>query len=180
METRPTGLGLRFPNVGPGPDPLSLVDLTAPVAPPDPTTVEAPDPAHEAIVVLLHRDHHAGNCRRQVRAVADRYDEFRERGTQVVSVVSEPRHRVREWQARYDLPYPICADPAAEAGEAFDQRVRHGTLGRTFDLLGRMPAAIVLDVRAPGDVAVLATHRGDSIWDRPRIDALLSDVAQRS
>ena len=178
--TRLTELEVRLPNVGPGPDPLTLTELTDPVLPADPTTTSDADPAHESIVVLLHRDHHAGNCRRQVRAVADRYNEFRERGCQVVSVVPEPRARVREWQTQYDLPYPICADPETNAGETFDQPVHHGRLGDAFDLVGRMPTAIVLDVRDPGTVSVVATYRGDTIWDRPEIDALLTDIDQRT
>ncbi len=170
----------QLPNLGPGPDPLTLTGLTDPVLPADPTTTEEADPAYESIVVLLHRDHHAGNCRRQVRAVADRYDEFRERGCQVVSVVPEPRERVREWQQQYELPYPICADPETDAGETFDQPVRHGRVGDAFDLVGRMPTAIVLDVRDPDTIAIVASYHGDSIWDRPEIDALLSDVDRRT
>ncbi|GAB3678599.1 redoxin domain-containing protein [Halopiger thermotolerans] len=168
---------VRLPNVGPGPDRLAIADLAAPVAPADPTTTDETDPAYESALLLLHRDHHAGQCRRQVRAVADRYEEFRERGCQVVSVVPEPRERVREWQDRYDLPYPICADPDATVGEAFDQPVRLGPLGRRLDLVGRMPAAIVLDVRAGGDeIAVIASHRGRTNMDRPGIDELLATI----
>ena len=180
MSTRPSELELRLPNVGPGPDPLTLAALTDPVEPADPTTVDDADPAHEAIVLLFHRDHHAGNCRRQVRFVADRYAEFRDRGCQVVSVVPESRDRVRAWQERYDLPYPLCADPGSEFADAFDQPVEHGAIGRAFDLVGRMPAAIVLDVHDPDAVEVVATYRGDSIWDRPDIDALLTDVDRRT
>ncbi|QRV17027.1 peroxiredoxin family protein [Haloterrigena salifodinae] len=171
---------LTFPNVGPGPDPLSLTDLTEPVAPADPTTTDEAEPAHDAILLLLHRDHHAGQCRRQVRAVADRYEEFRDRGCQVVSVVPEPRERVKEWQERYELPFPLCADPEATAGEAFDQPVRLGPVGRHFDLVGRMPAAVVLDIRDPAALEVVTTYRGRSNMDRPEIDELLATVDRRT
>ncbi|RKD93751.1 redoxin domain-containing protein [Halopiger aswanensis] len=166
-----------LPNVGPGPDQLAIADLATPVAPPDPTTTDGADPAYETVLLLLHRDHHAGQCRRQVRAVADRYGEFRERGCQVVSVVPEPRERVREWQDQYELPYPLCADPDATVGEAFEQPVRLGALGRHVDLVGRMPAAIVLDVRNDGDeITVAASHRGHTNMDRPGIDELLATI----
>ncbi|MFP8953370.1 redoxin domain-containing protein [Natrialbaceae archaeon A-arb3/5] len=173
-------------NVGPGPDRLTLAEFAAPVEPPDPTTTDDADPTYEAIVLLLHRDHHCGQCRRQVRAVADRYDEFRERGCQVVSVVPEPRERVRQWQERYDLPYPICADPDATVGEAVDQPVRLGALGHRFDLVGRMPAAVVLDIHGSDttpdsdDLSVVAAHRGRTTMDRPEIDELLADVDRRT
>lgn len=169
---------MSLPNVGPGPDPLALEDLTEPVAPPDPTTTDDADTAHEAVLLLLHRDHHAGQCRRQVRAVADRYDEFHDRGCQVVSVVPEPRERVSEWQERYELPYPLCADPEATAGEAFDQPVRLGPIGRHFDLVGRMPAAVVLEIDDDGELGVVDTHRGRTNMDRPAIDELLATVEQ--
>lgn len=166
-------------NVGPGPDPLRLSDLVAPVDPADPTTTEETDQAYDAIVVLLHRDYHGGNCRRQVRAVADRYDEFRDAGAQVVSIVPESRERLEGWQESYDLPFPLCADPETIAGDRFDQPVRLGSLGRLFDVIGRMPAAAVLDVEGDAfEVAYL--HRGKSIWDRPRIDSLLEEIERVS
>ncbi|WP_254762440.1 redoxin domain-containing protein [Natrinema marinum] len=176
MHSNPVEVAL--PNVGPGPDPLALVDLTEPVVPTDPTTTDESDPTYDAVVLLLHRDHHAGQCRRQVRAIGDRYDEFRERGCEVVSIVPEPRERVREWQEQYELPYPICADPEARLGDAFDQPVRLGTLGRRFDLVGRMPAAIVFDVRDADtdELPIAAAYRGETILDRPEIDALLAQA----
>ncbi len=155
-----------LPNVGPGPDPLSISALVA-----------AAEEPLDAVVLLLQRDHLCGNCRRQVQAVADRYPEFRERHAEVVSIVPESRERVATWQESYQLPYPLCADPSTAAGEAFDQPVRLGPLGRLSDLLGRMPAAIVLDVRDPEAVAVAYAHRGRSTWDRPEIDELLAAIA---
>ncbi|WP_121744332.1 redoxin domain-containing protein [Natronorubrum halophilum] len=175
-----TAAEVTLENVGPGPDPLTLAELAAPVEPADPTTTDDPDPAYDAILLLLHRDHHAGQCRRQVRAVADRYDEFRDRGCQVVSVVPEPRERVQKWQDRYDLPFPLCADPEATTGETFDQPVRLGALGEHFDVVGRMPAAIVLDIDDEGEISVVETYRGHTNLDRPEIDELLTTIDQRT
>ncbi|MFP8956552.1 redoxin domain-containing protein [Natrialbaceae archaeon A-CW3] len=171
-----TLLELPLENVGPGPDPLRLRGVAEMVTPPDPTTTGEETPAYDAVVVLFHRDHHCGNCRRQVRAVAERYDEFVSRSAQVVSIVPEPRERVEEWQDAYDLPFPICADPEASAGEAIDQQIRLGSLGERSDLLGRMPAAIVLDVRKSGSLEAVYEHHGRSRWDRPTVDDLLATV----
>ncbi|WP_255169376.1 peroxiredoxin family protein [Natrononativus amylolyticus] len=171
-----TDVDFALPNVGPGPDPLRLSALAASVEPADPTTGAGVDPAYDAAVVLLQRDHYCGNCRRQVRAVADRYDEFRERRAEVVSIVPESRETVERWQASYDLPFPLCADPETVAGEAFDQPVRLGPLGRLSDLIGRMPVAVVLDLGAPEEVDVASVHRGSSRWDRPEIDELLAEL----
>ncbi|WP_440772356.1 redoxin domain-containing protein [Natronorubrum sp. DTA28] len=171
---------LTLENVGPGPDPLTLAELAAPVEPADPTTTEETDTAHESILLLLHRDHHAGQCRRQVRAVADRYEEFRERGCQVVSVVPEPRERVEQWQTRYELPFPLCADPEATAGETFDQPIRLGALGEQFDVVGRMPVAIIFDIDDDGEIDVANAYRGRTNLDRPDIDELLATIDGRT
>jgi peroxiredoxin Q/BCP len=143
-------------NVGPGPDPLSLSALAE----------EA-----DAVVVLLQRDHYCTNCRQQVQSVAERYDEFRERNAEVVSIVPEPRERVAEWQSSYDLPFPLLADPDATAGETYDQPVRYGFLGDLFDFVGRMPEAVIVDLR--GEPAVAWSYAGKSTFDRPSIDDLL-------
>ena len=151
--------GVALPNVGPGPDPCSLTALAA---------------DHDALVVLLQRDHHCTNCRRQVQQVADRYDEFVERDAGAVSVVPEPRATVAEWQSSYDLPFPLLADPEARLGEALNQPVRFGPLGRLSDFFGRMPEALVFDCR--GDPELAWVHRGSSTFDRPSVDDLLAAV----
>jgi peroxiredoxin Q/BCP len=148
---------VELPNVGPGPDPCSLPTLAA---------------DHDALVVLLQRDHYCTNCREQVQQVADRYDEFRDRDAAVVSAVPEPREKVAEWQASYDLPYPLLADPDAELGDALDQPVRFGPLGTLSDFLGRMPEALSFDCR--GDPTLTWVHRGSSTFDRPAVDDLLA------
>lgn len=148
-----------LPNVGPGPDPCSLLALAA---------------DHDTLVVLLQRDHYCTNCREQVQAVADRYDEFRARDAEVVSAVPEPREKVAEWQASYDLPYPLLADPDVELGDALDQPVRFGPLGKLSDFLGRMPEALAFDCR--GEPTLAWVHRGSSTFDRPAVDDLLAAV----
>ena len=137
------------PNVGPGPDPLSLSDLETDFA-----------------VLFFQRDYYCTNCRTQVQALADRHEAFRDRGAEVVSVLPEPREQAADWQDRYDLPYPLLADPDAEVGDAYDQPVRFGPLGKLSDFFGRMPEVAVVDFR--GDVPELAwVHRGSSTFDRP-------------
>jgi peroxiredoxin Q/BCP len=159
-DADPDRLAFELPNVGTGPDLLSLDDLAA---------------DHAFAVLLFQRDHYCTNCRSQVQSFADRYDEFRERGVEVVSIVPEPPEKVRQWQAQYDLPYPLLADPDAAVGAAYDQPVRFGVLGRISDFFGRMPEAVLLDLR--GDAPRIAwVHRGSSTFDRPEIDDVLAAV----
>lgn len=147
-----------LPNVGAGSDPCTLAELAV---------------EHEFVAVYLQRDHLCTNCRKQVQAVKERYGEFRDRATEVVSIVPEPREMVQSWQDSYDLPYPLLADPDAAAGETFDQPVRFGFLGDLSDFLGRMPEVVLVDCR--GEAPVVAwSYSGRSTFDRPDVDDVLA------
>ncbi|GAB7093854.1 hypothetical protein JCM30237_10060 [Halolamina litorea] len=151
--------GFVLPNVGPGPDPLTFGDLEA-----------------EFAVLLLHRDFYCSECRQQVRRVKKRYDEFEARNAEVLSVLPEDRETAAEWQKQYHLPFPVIADAETELGDHFEQPTRFGLLGRLHDVIGRMPAAIVLDLRWSDPIETFA-HRGDSRTDRPRVDEILDALA---
>lgn len=155
-------LGFELPNVGAGPDPLAVADLDDDFA-----------------AVLLQRDHYCGFCRRHVRSIADRYPEFAERGATVLAVLPEPPERARSWQERYDLPFPLLADADATVGERYDQPIRFGPVGRAHDLVGRMPAVALLDLRGSAPVLAYA-HRGRSPSDRPDADDLLARIDDAS
>ena len=150
--------GAAMPNVGPGPDPLALRELEADFA-----------------VLLLHRDFYCSDCRQQVRRMKRRYEEFERRDTEVVSVLPEGRETAEEWQKQYHLPFPVVADAEKRWGERFDQPRKYGLLGRLHDVIGRMPATLVLDLRWSDPMETFA-HRGESKTDRPRIDELLAAI----
>jgi peroxiredoxin Q/BCP len=147
-------------NAGAGPDPLSLSALSEDVA---------------FVVLFFQRDHYCTNCRQQVRDVAERYDEFRGRNAEVVSIVPEPLARVEEWQESYDLPYPLLADPDATVGDAYGQPVRFGVLGEFSDFFGRMPEVIIVDRRGT-DPEVAYVYQGSSTFDRPEVEDLLAEL----
>ena len=151
-----------LPNASAGPDPFSLSSAAA-------------DAGTEAVVLLFQRDHHCGNCRKQVQAIADRYDEFEALNAAVVSILPEPVERASEWQDSYDLPFALLADPDTDVSDAYDQPVRFGVLGSLHDLVGRMPVAMVLDTRS-GEPAVAYTYEGRRPADRPEIDDLLDEI----
>jgi peroxiredoxin Q/BCP len=147
-----------LPNAGVGPDPFSLAAL--------------PDDV-EFVVLFFQRDNYCTNCRQQVQTVAERYEDFQARNAEVVSVVPEPLAAVDSWQAAYDLPYPLLADPDAAVGDAFGQPVRFGALGSFSDFLGRMPAVVVVDRRGT-DPEIAYAYEGSSTFDRPDVDEVLA------
>lgn len=158
-----TATEFELPNVGHGDETLSLRDRAASL---------------EFILLLFQRDYLCTNCRKQVQAVAERYGEFRDRDTEVVSIVPEPADKVRDWQDAYDLPFPLLADPDKRVSEGYDQPVRFGPLGRFSDLLGRMPKAVLLDCRGE-EPSIVYTHEGSSTFDRPEIDDLLAAIDEQ-
>lgn len=160
MTTHATDFSL--PNVGAGPDPFTFAAL--------------PDGLSRA-VLFFQRDHYCRQCRGQVQELADRVEEFRERDAEVVSIVPEPPERVGEWQEKYDVPYPLLADPAAEVSADYDQPIRFGVLGQFSDLLGRMPAVVIVD-RRPDPPEIDYSYRGSSTWDRPDIEEILAELDQ--
>jgi peroxiredoxin Q/BCP len=143
-----------------GPDPFALADLPEEVS---------------FVVLFLQRDHYCTNCRKQVQRLAERVEEFRTRDAEVVSIVPETVERVKTWQEAFDLPYPLLADPGAEAGDAYDQPVRFGILGRFSDFFGRMPEVVIVDRRGT-EPSVAYVHRGSSTFDRPEIDEILAEI----
>ncbi len=58
-------------------------------------------------------------------------------------------------------------------GDAYDQPVRFGVLGRFSDFFGRMPAMFVIDRHADSP-EVVHVHRGSSTFDRSEIDEILA------
>ncbi len=158
MYSIPADLSFELANGGAGPDPLRIDELDA-----------------DFVVLLFQRDHHCGNCRKQVQAIADRYDEFRTRNTVVVSVLPEDKSRATEWAAGYDLPFPIVADPNAETSDRFGQPVRFGFLGNLHDLIGRMPLAVIIDLRRE-EPRLIYSHVGNAPTDRPTIEGLLLEI----
>jgi len=149
-----------LPNVGVGPDPLTLADIR-----------ERADFA----VLLLLRDYRCPKCKAQVRTVAEQAQSFAELNTVVVPVLPEPRERAADWQDAFDLPFPLLADAEKAVAEKYDQPTRFGALGRLHDVIGRMPESLVLDVR--GDEGeIVYTYEGKTPSDRPEVETLLSEV----
>ena len=147
-------------NVASGPDPFSLAALPADI---------------EFAVLFFQRDHYCTNCRKQVQQLAQRIGDFHERDAEVVSIVPEPVERVESWQESYDLPFPLLADPDIKAGEAYDQPVRFGILGRFSDFFGRMPEIVIVDRRG-AEPEIAWVHKGSSTFDRPDIDEILAEL----
>lgn len=149
-----------LPNVGVGPDPLSLDHAVAEV---------------DFVVLLLLRDYHCPKCKNQVQTLAEHARQFAELNAAILPVLPEPVERAEQWQAQFDLPFPLLADPAKNLADKYDQPTRYGTFGEFHDLIGRLPESIILDTR--GELAeIVYTYEGESPGDRPDVETLVGEI----
>jgi len=151
-----------LPNVGIGPDPLSLERVVQRV---------------DFAVLLLLRDYHCPKCKHQVQTLAEEARQFAELNAVVLPVLPEPVERAAEWREQFDLPFPLLADPDKHIADKYDQPTRYGKLGALHDLIGRMPESVILDTR--GDEAeIVYTYEGESPGDRPAVETLVDEIDQ--
>lgn len=160
MSDRPVAPSFELPNVGPGPDPCSLSALAS---------------GSEFVVCYFHRGHDCTECRKQAKRVRDRYDGFRARDAVAVSILPDSRDRARSWQERFELPFPLLADPDSEVGDAYGQPARLTFIDDWSDFFGRMPTVVVVDARGP-DPRIAWTHAATATWDRPTTNDVLEAV----
>jgi peroxiredoxin Q/BCP len=129
----------------------------------------------DAVLLILLRDHFCLNCREEVQELAERYDEFEERNAMVVAVLPEPLERAENWQEKYNLPFPLLADPNKELGQVYGQPQRFGIIGKLHDLIGRMPQVLLFNT-STDNPELAYTYEGSTPSDRPTIDTLLHEI----
>ncbi|WP_167768452.1 redoxin domain-containing protein [Haloarcula amylovorans] len=176
--TEPNTDGNRYfdfelPNVGAGSETLHSATLAA---------------EHEYVLAVLLRNHYCPLCRELVRELAGRYDEFATRGTAVVPVLPDIRERALVWHRRYELPFPMLADPAADVVTG-DRRETAPDEFETFEPFQRtipsLPGVALLEC-VDDSLKIVSRHGGPNPQDVPTIDSLLrrldaqrdSDVAE--
>lgn len=155
-------LSIEFRNVGDGPDPISLIELT---------------PDSEFLVLLLMQSHRSGTCRQQAHNFANHYDDFQRLNAQVAAIVPGSRPQLRSWRSLVDPPFPVVADDKTIFEEVFHQPRQYGLLGQLVGSFGRMPVTVVLDCRTD-DLSVCYRYDGDSSVDRPSVRKILESIRE--
>jgi peroxiredoxin Q/BCP len=148
-----------LPNVGVGPDPLSLTEVAA---------------ASDFAVLVFFRDYHCPKCQEQASNIAAQAAELNSRNVAVVGVLPESKSKTAEWTEKLDLPFPVLADAGSDVADRYGQSVRFGPVGDAVDLIGRMPRTLILDLRDEWEVVY--AHDGDLPTDRPSTEDLLGVV----
>lgn len=85
--------------------------------------------------------------------------------------------RAEDWQAQFDLPFPLLADPKKDVADRYDQPTQYGALGKIHDLIGRLPESVILDTR--GETGeIVYTYEGESPEDRPAVEKLVEEIEE--
>ncbi|MEF8850909.1 MAG: redoxin domain-containing protein [Haloarculaceae archaeon] len=164
-----------LPNGGPGPDTVASEDFAE---------------EFDAIVVLLLRDHYCQVSRDCASAYSDAVDEFLQQGAALVAALPDTEDRATFWRERYDLDFPVLADPSdaapepgagADPGVAKQAAMADGT--PRFDAFDdvelaadSLPAVGVLDT-ASKFPRLVHTEGGETIRDCPTPEEALATAA---
>ncbi|MFB6151795.1 MAG: redoxin domain-containing protein [Haloarculaceae archaeon] len=79
---------------------------------PETVTSDALADEFDAVVVLLLRDHYCQVSRERANAYSDAVDAFLDAGVGVVGALPDGQDRATYWRERYDLDFPVLADPS--------------------------------------------------------------------
>jgi peroxiredoxin Q/BCP len=124
--------------------------------------------------VVLLRSHYCPRCRDIVQSLRDEYQSFASRSTAVVPVLPDSVERGALWQRRYELPFPVLADPAEADGETeFD------TFAPYEQYLRSLPGAALFQSNA-GDLELAATFGGDGPKEFPSVETILTAIDERT
>ena len=71
------------------------------------------------IVLFFYPKSDTPGCTRQACGIRDAWHEFERRGAVVLGVSSDTQAAQARFKAKYELPFPVLADPDHVAGEAY-------------------------------------------------------------
>jgi thioredoxin-dependent peroxiredoxin len=71
------------------------------------------------VVLYFYPKSDTPGCTRQACGIRDVYGEFESKGAVVLGVSSDKEEAQAKFKAKYDLPFPVLADPEHEAGKAY-------------------------------------------------------------
>jgi peroxiredoxin Q/BCP len=72
------------------------------------------------VVLYFYPKSDTPGCTRQACGIRDVYGEFESKGAVVLGVSADKEAAQAKFKAKYELPFPVLADPDHEAGEAYE------------------------------------------------------------
>src|SRR6478672_5268238 len=95
-------------------------------------TVRLSDLRGKPVVLYFYPKDDTPGCTTEACEFRDAYDRFRERGVEVIGVSPDGAESHRRFKEKYELPFPLLADPSHEAAGAFGVWVEKTHDGKTY------------------------------------------------
>src|SRR5437868_14104486 len=102
-----------------------------------------------SVILYFYPKDDTPGCTTEACEFRDAYDRFRERGVEVIGVSPDRVDSHRKFKDKYELPFPLLADPDHEVAESYGVWVEKKNYGKRY--MGIERSTFVID--ADGNVA---------------------------
>jgi thioredoxin-dependent peroxiredoxin len=106
-------------------------------------TVRLSDLHGRSVILYFYPKDDTPGCTTEACEFRDAYDRFREQGVEVIGVSPDPAASHRKFKEKYELPFPLLADPDHVAAEAFGVWTEKKNYGKTY--MGINRSTFVID-----------------------------------
>jgi peroxiredoxin Q/BCP len=130
-------------------------------------TVRLSDLRGKSVILYFYPKDDTPGCTTEACEFRDSYDRFRDQGVEVIGVSPDRVDSHRKFKDKYELPFPLLADPGHEAAEAFGVWVEKKNYGKTYMGINRSTFVIGPDgnvveamrgIKAAGHAAQMLEH----------------------
>jgi peroxiredoxin Q/BCP len=98
----------------------------------DGSTVRLSDLRGKPVVLYFYPRDDTPGCTTEACEFRDAYDRFREQGIEVIGVSPDAADSHRKFKEKYELPFPLLADPDHAAAEAYGVWKEKRNYGKTY------------------------------------------------
>jgi peroxiredoxin Q/BCP len=124
----------------------------------------------EYVVVYFYPRADTPSCTTEACGFRDSWDEFENRGVQVLGISDDPVSDLDAFAAEYDLPFTLLSDESGEVSAAYDSYGEKNMFGNTFDGVFRNTYVVGPD----GTVE----HVYENVSPDGHAETILADLAQ--
>lgn len=122
----------------------------------------------DSVVVYFYPRADTPGCTTEACGFRDSWDEFEERGIQVLGISDDPVSDLEAFAEKFDLPFTLLSDESGDVSSAYDSYGEKNMFGNTFDGVFRNTYVVGPD----GDI----THVYEGVSPEGHADAILSDI----
>jgi peroxiredoxin Q/BCP len=96
-------------------------------------TVSLADFEGQQVVLYFYPRADTPGCTKEACSFRDSWDEYEERGVQVLGVSDDPPEDLADFAEKHDLPFPLLSDEDGRVASAYDSYGEKNVFGNTVD-----------------------------------------------